>query len=67
MDQRHFLEEAKKCQCGEALKYAVITDKTKIPAGTKRKLACIVGKSWECMWTTFLLNHEREPKAEREK
>jgi 5'-methylthioadenosine phosphorylase len=34
----------RKCQCGEALKYAIITDRTKIPEETKQKLSCIVGK-----------------------
>lgn len=37
----------RKCQCGEALKYAIITDRTKIPEETKRKLSCIVGKYLE--------------------
>jgi 5'-methylthioadenosine phosphorylase len=32
------------CQCGDALKYAFITDKTKVPDETKRKLECIIGK-----------------------
>jgi 5'-methylthioadenosine phosphorylase len=34
----------RKCQCGEALKYAILTDRTMIPEETKKKLACIVGK-----------------------
>jgi len=38
------LQPARSCQCGEALKYALITDKTKIPAETKSRLECIVGK-----------------------
>lgn len=38
------LDNARNCQCSEALKYAVITDKTKIPEETRRKLACIVDK-----------------------
>ncbi len=38
------LQSARNCQCGEALKYALITDKAKIPAGTKSKLGSIVGK-----------------------
>ncbi len=38
------LQSARNCQCGEALKYALITDKAKIPAEIKSKLGCIVGK-----------------------
>jgi 5'-methylthioadenosine phosphorylase len=38
------LQETRKCICGEALKYALITDTTMIPAETKNKLDCIVGK-----------------------
>jgi 5'-methylthioadenosine phosphorylase len=38
------LIDSKKCQCGEALKYALITDRAAIPAETKTKLECIVGK-----------------------
>jgi len=38
------LTEERRCGCGDALKYAVITDKTKIPEATRRKLAPIVGK-----------------------
>jgi 5'-methylthioadenosine phosphorylase len=38
------LQIAKRCQCGEALKYAIITDKAAVPVETKRKLECIVGK-----------------------
>jgi 5'-methylthioadenosine phosphorylase len=34
----------RKCQCQEALKYALITDKSTIPAETKSRLECIVGK-----------------------
>jgi len=32
------------CQCGEALKYALITDKQIIDDKTKKRLECIVGK-----------------------
>jgi 5'-methylthioadenosine phosphorylase len=32
------------CQCGEALKYALITDKALVPETTKSRLQCIVGK-----------------------
>jgi 5'-methylthioadenosine phosphorylase len=38
------LSTAKSCSCGEALKYALITDKSAVPAETKKKLECIVGK-----------------------
>jgi 5'-methylthioadenosine phosphorylase len=38
------LQSTRECQCGEALKYALITDKTMAPAETRRKLECIVGK-----------------------
>jgi len=32
------------CRCGEALKYALITDKSLIDAETKKRLECIVGR-----------------------
>jgi len=32
------------CQCGEALKYSIITDKNLIDAATRQRLKCIVGK-----------------------
>jgi 5'-methylthioadenosine phosphorylase len=38
------LQSTRSCQCGEALKYALITDKTAIPAETKNKLERIVEK-----------------------
>ncbi len=38
------MNQSRKCQCGEALKYALITDKTRIPEETKSRLNCIVGK-----------------------
>jgi 5'-methylthioadenosine phosphorylase len=38
------LQLARNCQCGEALKYSLITDRTCIPDETKRRLECIVGK-----------------------
>jgi 5'-methylthioadenosine phosphorylase len=38
------LQYTRKCQCGEALKYALLTDKTKISEAAKNRLACIVGK-----------------------
>lgn len=38
------LAEDRKCTCGSALKNAVITDKALIPADTRKKLECIIGK-----------------------
>lgn len=38
------LKPARSCQCGEALKYALITDKTVVASETKSRLECIVGK-----------------------
>jgi len=38
------LDDERRCGCGETLKYAIITDKTKIPEATRRKLEPIVGK-----------------------
>jgi 5'-methylthioadenosine phosphorylase len=38
------LPDAKNCQCGDALKYALITDKALVPGETRRKLECIIGK-----------------------
>ena len=38
------LNYTRNCQCGEALKYALITDKASIPAEAKKRLECIVGK-----------------------
>ena len=38
------LNHTRICQCGEALKYSLITDKTLIPEETKTRLQCIVGK-----------------------
>jgi 5'-methylthioadenosine phosphorylase len=38
------LNYARKCQCGEALKYALITDKAAMPAEAKERLKLIVGK-----------------------
>jgi 5'-methylthioadenosine phosphorylase len=33
------------CKCASALKYAVITDRKKIPAKTKKDLSLILGKN----------------------
>lgn len=38
------LRPSRNCTCGEALKYALITDKTIVSAETKNRLECIVGK-----------------------
>jgi len=38
------LRHARNCQCGEALKYALITDKARIPEETKVRLRYIVDK-----------------------
>jgi len=35
---------AKTCHCGDALKYAILTDRKLIPAAAKRRLAAIIGK-----------------------
>jgi 5'-methylthioadenosine phosphorylase len=40
------LNQQRKCGCGEALKHALITDKSLIPAETRQKLECIIGKYW---------------------
>jgi 5'-methylthioadenosine phosphorylase len=33
-----------KCKCADALKHAILTDRSKIPAATKKRLAPIAGK-----------------------
>jgi 5'-methylthioadenosine phosphorylase len=38
------LDFERRCHCSEALKYAILTDRSKIPAETKQKLSCIVQK-----------------------
>lgn len=38
------LSENRKCQCRDALKYAIITNKKLIPESTKKKLDIIIGK-----------------------
>jgi 5'-methylthioadenosine phosphorylase len=35
---------ARECKCGSALSHAILTDRTKIPEATKKKLELIVGK-----------------------
>jgi 5'-methylthioadenosine phosphorylase len=32
------------CRCGEALKYAIMTDRERIPAATRRRLSLLIGK-----------------------
>ncbi len=38
------LREERNCHCGQALQYALITDKTLVPPETRNKLDCIVAK-----------------------
>ena len=38
------LRPSRNCQCGEALKYALITDKTMVSSETKNRLECIIGR-----------------------
>jgi 5'-methylthioadenosine phosphorylase len=38
------LSDSRRCQCGEALKYALITNKNLIPKDVKERLRCIIGK-----------------------
>lgn len=38
------LNGTRRCQCGDALKYALITDKSVVPEETKRRLEHIVGR-----------------------
>ncbi len=38
------LSDSRRCQCSEALKYALITDKSLIPNETREKLSFIIGK-----------------------
>jgi 5'-methylthioadenosine phosphorylase len=38
------LPSERKCKCGSALAHALITDRKKIPAATRKKLALLVGK-----------------------
>jgi 5'-methylthioadenosine phosphorylase len=44
---RHAVAElgsARPCSCGSAMQYAIITDRSVIPAATRQKLAPLVGK-----------------------
>jgi 5'-methylthioadenosine phosphorylase len=38
------LDHQRPCKCGSALKSAILTEKTKVPAETKEKLALLIGK-----------------------
>jgi 5'-methylthioadenosine phosphorylase len=38
------LAEARSCQCGSALANAIITDRSLVPEGTRKKLELLVGK-----------------------
>jgi 5'-methylthioadenosine phosphorylase len=38
------MPKARACKCGSALRHAILTDRTTIPAGTRRKLKLILGK-----------------------
>lgn len=38
------MSKERSCKCGSALKHAILTDKKKIPAATKKKLKLILGK-----------------------
>jgi 5'-methylthioadenosine phosphorylase len=38
------MPEKRECKCGSALAHALITDRTKIPSATRKKLELIVGK-----------------------
>jgi 5'-methylthioadenosine phosphorylase len=38
------LPETRNCKCASALAHAILTDRKKIPAATKKKLALLVGK-----------------------
>jgi 5'-methylthioadenosine phosphorylase len=42
------LAAERRCRCGEALKNAIITDAAQVPAETRRKLECIIGKYVSC-------------------
>jgi 5'-methylthioadenosine phosphorylase len=38
------MPEEKSCGCGDALKYAILTDRKAIPAATREKLAVLLDK-----------------------
>jgi 5'-methylthioadenosine phosphorylase len=38
------LPDTRSCKCGAALAHAILTDRTKIPAATKKRLAPIIGR-----------------------
>jgi len=41
------LSDNRRCGCGDALRYSLITDKKLIPAETRNKLECIIGRYLE--------------------
>ncbi len=38
------MPKTRSCKCGSALSHAILTDRKKIPAATKKKLGLIIGK-----------------------
>jgi 5'-methylthioadenosine phosphorylase len=38
------LPEARTCKCASALAHAILTDRKKVPAAARKKLALLVGK-----------------------
>ena len=38
------MPKARSCKCGSALEYAILTDRSKVPAGTRRKLSLLLDK-----------------------
>jgi 5'-methylthioadenosine phosphorylase len=44
MNALEVVPRARGCRCGSALENAILTDRTKIPAETRRKLDKIIGK-----------------------
>jgi 5'-methylthioadenosine phosphorylase len=38
------MPQSRSCKCGSALAHAILTDRKKIPAATKKKLKLILGK-----------------------
>jgi 5'-methylthioadenosine phosphorylase len=41
------LDHTRTCECGEALKYALITDRSIVSTETRQRLECIIGKYFE--------------------
>jgi 5'-methylthioadenosine phosphorylase len=38
------MPKARSCKCGSALEYAILTDRSKVPADTLRKLSLLIDK-----------------------